>query len=135
VIVNFSPGGTGDIIARLIGGKLSIALGQSVFVENRPGAGGTVGARIVINAAPDGYTLTVAQTPEIAINPYFIKAVDHDPVPIALGGEVPLALAVPVDAPYSTMGDFVTFLRTTERPVTFASGGVGTSGHFRRRTS
>jgi len=134
VIVNFAPGGTGDIIARLIGGKLSIALGQSVFVENRPGAGGTVGARIVINAAPDGYTLTVAQTPEIAINPYFIKAVDYDPlrdlVPIALGGEVPLALAVPADAPYSTMGDFVTFLRTTERPVTFASGGVGTSGHF-----
>jgi tripartite-type tricarboxylate transporter receptor subunit TctC len=134
VIVNFAPGGTGDIIARLIGGKLSIALGQSVFVENRPGAGGTVGARIVINAAPDGYTLTVAQTPEIAINPYFIKDVDYDPlrdlVPIALGGEVPLALAVPAEAPYSTMGDFVTFLRTTDRPVTFASGGVGTSGHL-----
>jgi tripartite-type tricarboxylate transporter receptor subunit TctC len=134
VIVNFPPGGTGDIVARLIGGKLSIALGQSVFVENRPGAGGTVGARSVVNAPPDGYTLTVAQTPEIAINPYFMKGVDYDPLgdlaPIALGGEVPLVLAVPADGPYSTIGDFATFLRTTDQPVTFASGGVGTSGHL-----
>jgi tripartite-type tricarboxylate transporter receptor subunit TctC len=134
LIVNFVPGGTGDIIARLIGAKLSIALGQSVVVENRSGAGGTLGARSVVNATPDGYTLNVAQTPEIAINPYFMKDVGYDPLkdlqPIALGGEVPLALAVPAKAPYSTIGEFVTFLRTTDRPVTFASGGVGSSGHL-----
>src|SRR5271155_259418 len=134
LIVNFSPGGTGDIIARLIGARLSVALGQSVVVENRPGAGGTLGARDVVNAEPDGYTLTVAQTPEIAINPYFMKDAGYDPLkdlqPIALGGVVPLALCVPADAPYSTMAEFLTFLRATDRPVTFASGGVGTSGHF-----
>jgi tripartite-type tricarboxylate transporter receptor subunit TctC len=134
LIVNFAPGGTGDIIARIIGGKLSTELGQSVVVENRPGAGGTVGARDVVNATPDGYTLTVAQTPEIAINPYFMKDVGYDPLkdlqPIALGGVVPLALVVPAAAPYSTMAEFLTFLRTTDRQVTFASGGVGSSGHF-----
>jgi tripartite-type tricarboxylate transporter receptor subunit TctC len=134
LIVNFVPGGTGDIIARLIGSRLSTELGQSVVVENRPGAGGTLGARDVVNAAPDGYTLAVAQTPEIAINPYFMKDVGYDPLkdlqPIALGGVVPLALAVPANAPYSTIGEFVNFLRTTDRQVTFASGGVGTSGHL-----
>lgn len=134
LIVNFVPGGTGDIIARLIGSRLSTELGQSVVVENRSGAGGTLGARDVVGAAPDGYTLSVAQTPEIAINPYFMKDVGYDPQkdlqPIALGGVVPLALAVPASAPYSTIGEFVNFLRTTDKQVTFASGGVGTSGHL-----
>src|SRR5271157_5761373 len=134
LIVNFAAGGTGDIVGRLVGNKLSSALGQSVVVENRPGAGGTLGARDVVNADPDGYTLTVAQTPEIAINPYFMKDVGYDPLkdlqPIALGGVVPLALAVPAGAPYSTAAEFVSFLRSTDKPLTFASGGVGTSGHL-----
>ncbi len=134
LIVNFAPGGTGDIVARLIGAKLSGAVGQSVVVENRPGAGGTLGARDVVNAERDGYTLTVAQTPEIAINPFFMKDAGYDPrkdlQPIALAGVVPLALVVPADAPYSTMAEFVKFLRTTDRPVTFASAGIGTPGHL-----
>jgi tripartite-type tricarboxylate transporter receptor subunit TctC len=134
LIVNYVPGGTGDIIARLIGGQIAIELGQSVVVENRPGAGGTLGARDVVGAAPDGYTLTAAQTPEIAINPYFMKDIGYDPQkdlkPIALGGVVPLALVVPESAPYSTVDEFVKFLRTTDKQVTFASGGVGTSGHL-----
>jgi tripartite-type tricarboxylate transporter receptor subunit TctC len=104
LIVNFAPGGTGDIVARLVGAKLSAAVGQSVVVENRPGAGGTLGARDVVNAEPDGYTLTVAQTPEIAINPFFMKDAGYDPrkdmQPIALAGIVPLALVVPENAPF-----------------------------------
>jgi len=79
LIVNFAPGGTGDIVARLIGAKLSAAMNQSVVVENRPGAGGTLGARDVVNAEADGYTLTVGQTPEIAINPFFMKDAEYDP--------------------------------------------------------
>jgi tripartite-type tricarboxylate transporter receptor subunit TctC len=134
LIVNFAPGGTGDIVARLIGNRLAIDFGESVVVENRAGAGGTLGARDVANAPPDGYTLTVAQTPEIAINPYFMKDAGYDPLndlqPIALGGVVPLALVVPANAPYSTMAAFVKFLRTTDQPVTFASAGVGTPGHL-----
>jgi tripartite-type tricarboxylate transporter receptor subunit TctC len=134
LIVNFAPGGTGDIVARIVGSQLSTELGQSVIVENRPGAGGTVGARDVANATPDGYTMTVAQTPEIAINPYFMKGAGYNPLkdlqPLALASLVPLALVVPEAAPYSTMADFVTFLRTTQQPVTFASAGVGTPGHL-----
>jgi tripartite-type tricarboxylate transporter receptor subunit TctC len=134
LIVSFPPGGTGDILGRIIAGQLSNELGQSFAVENRSGAGGTIGARDVINAEPDGYTLTVAQTPEIAINPYFMKDVGYDPLrdlrPIALGGDVPLALVVPASAPYSTLAEFLTFLRTTDRQATFASGGVGSSGHL-----
>jgi len=134
LIVNFAPGGTGDIVARLVGAKLSTAVGQSVVVENRPGAGGMLGARDVVNAEPDGYTLTVAQTPEIAINPFFMKDAGYDPrkdlQPIALAGVVPLALVVPANAPYSTMAEFVKFLRTADHPVTFASAGIGTPGHL-----
>jgi tripartite-type tricarboxylate transporter receptor subunit TctC len=134
LIVNFAPGGTGDIVARLIGNRLSNVLGQSVVVENRPGAGGTLGARDVANAEPDGYTLTVAQTPEIAINPFFMKHAGYDPrkdlQAIALTGVVPLALVVPANAPYSTMAEFVQFLRTTDQAVTFASAGIGTPGHL-----
>lgn len=134
LIVNFAPGGTGDIVGRLIGNKLAIALRQSVVVENRPGAGGTLGARDVVNAAPDGYTLSVAQTPEIAINPYFLKDAGYDTLkdlqPIALAGVVPLALVVPASAPYATMAEMAAFLRSTDQSVTFASAGVGTPGHL-----
>jgi len=99
-----------------------------------PAPGGTLGARDVVNAEPDGYTLTVAQTPEIAINPFFMKDAGYDPrkdlQAIALAGVVPLALVVPGNAPYSTMAEFVKFLRTTDQAVTFASAGIGTPGHL-----
>jgi tripartite-type tricarboxylate transporter receptor subunit TctC len=134
LIVGFAPGGTGDIVGRLIGSKLPAELGQPVVVENRPGAGGTLAARDVANAAPDGATMSVAQTPEIAINPYFLKDAGYDPLkdlqPIALAGVVPLALAVPANAPYSTMAELVAFLRSTDKTLTFASAGVGTPGHI-----
>ncbi len=133
LIVNFPPGGTGDILGRIIGNQLAIELNQSVVVENRSGAGGTIGARDVVNAAPDGYTLTVGQTPEIAINPYFMKDVGYDTLkdlqPIALAGVVPLALVVPAKSPYSTVAEWVAALRSGQ-PLTFASAGIGTPGHL-----
>ena len=133
LIVNFAPGGTGDILGRIIANQLGIELAQSVVVENRSGAGGTIGARDVANAAPDGYTLTVGQTPEIAINPYFMKDVGYDPLqdlqPIALAGVVPLALVVPPKSPYATAADWATALRSNQA-LTFASAGIGTPGHL-----
>ena len=133
LIVNFPPGGAGDILGRIIANQLAIEFGQSIAVENRSGAGGTIGARDVVNAAPDGYTLTVGQTPEIAINPYFMKGVGYDPLtdlqPIALAGIVPLALVVPPKSPFSTAAQWVTALRSNQA-LTFASAGIGTPGHL-----
>jgi tripartite-type tricarboxylate transporter receptor subunit TctC len=133
LIVNFPPGGTGDIIGRIIANQLSIEINQSIVVENRSGAGGTIGARDVANATPDGYMLTLGQTPEIVVNPYFMKDVGYDPLkdlqPIALAGVVPLALVVPPKSPYSTAAQWVAALRA-KTPLTFASAGVGTPGHI-----
>jgi tripartite-type tricarboxylate transporter receptor subunit TctC len=133
LIVGFAPGGTGDIVGRIIGNRLSTELGQSVVVENRPGGGGTLAARDVSNAVPDGYTLAVAQTPEIAINPNFMANVGYDPLkdlqPIALTGVVPLGLVVPASSPFSTAADWAAALRAV-KPMTFASAGVGTPGHI-----
>jgi tripartite-type tricarboxylate transporter receptor subunit TctC len=133
LIVNFAPGGAGDILGRIIGNQLGIELHQSVVVENHAGAGGTIGARDVVNAAPDGYTLTVAQTPEIAINPYFMKDVGYDPLKdlqtVALAGVMPLVLAVPTKSPYVTAAQWAAALRAI-KGMTFASAGVGTPGHL-----
>ena len=88
IIVAYAAGGTGDIVARSISDKLGIALGQSVVVENRAGASGAIGAHSVTTAAPDGYTLLVGQTGEIAVNQHWLKGLNYDPdkdlVPIAL---------------------------------------------------
>lgn len=133
LIVNFAPGGAGDILGRIIGNQLGVELHQSVIVENRAGAGGTIGARDAVNAPPDGYTLTVGQTPEIAINPYFMKNVGYDPrkdlQPVALAGVMPLVLAVPAKSPYATAAQWAAALRAS-KPMNFASAGVGTPGHL-----
>src|SRR5262245_11580945 len=93
VIVPFAPGGTGDIVARVVADKLGPALGQSVVVENRAGAAGTLGTRAVVAAAPDGQTLLMGQTGEIAIAPHWNKSAGYetskDLQPIALATIVP----------------------------------------------
>jgi tripartite-type tricarboxylate transporter receptor subunit TctC len=132
LIVSYAPGGTGDIVARLISDRLAAALGQSVVVENRAGASGSIGAQSVVSAAPDGHTLLVGQPAEVAINPHWIKGLTYDPdkdlQPVALATIVPLALVIPGTAPYSTLPDLLKAAAT--RPITFASAGTGTPGHF-----
>ena len=76
LIVAYAPGGTGDVVARVIADKLGAALGQTVVVENRAGASGAIGAQSVVGAAPDGHTLLVGQTAEIVVNQYWIKGLD-----------------------------------------------------------
>jgi tripartite-type tricarboxylate transporter receptor subunit TctC len=133
LIVAYAAGGTGDIVARSVSDRLAIALGQSVVVENRAGASGSIGAHSVTTAAPDGYTLLVGQTGEIAVNQHWLKGLNYDPdkglVPIALAAVVPLALVVPSKAPYSTLPEFLAALKAKPK-MTFASAGIGTPGHF-----
>ena len=134
LIVAYSAGGTGDVVARILAVKLSEALGQSVVVENRPGASGAIGAQAVARAAPDGHTLLVGQTGELVVNPHWIKGLGYDPdkdlVPIALASVVPLALVVPGNAPYSTVPELMAAARSGTKPLSFASAGTGTPGHF-----
>src|SRR6185437_2188503 len=97
LIVAYSAGGTGDVMARLISDKLGHALGQTVIVENRAGATGAIGARAVATAPPDGHTLLLGQTGEISVSQHWMKDIGYDPdkdlLPVALVGVVPLALS------------------------------------------
>src|SRR5271166_5590975 len=99
LIVAYAAGGTGDVVARILSDRLAAALGHNVVVENRAGASGAIASRSVAAAPPDGHTLLVGQTGEIAINQHFMKDPGYNPdtdlQPVALAGVVPLALVVP----------------------------------------
>ncbi len=133
IVVAYAPGGTGDIVARLIAVPLGAALGQNIVIENRAGATGAIGTQAVVSAPADGHTLLMGQTGEIAINQHWIKGLTYnaekDLVPVALASVVPLALVVPAKAPYSTMDELAKAL-AEKKPLTFASAGTGTPGHF-----
>ena len=132
LVVSYAPGGTGDIVARLISDKLAAALGQTVVVENRAGASGSIGAQSVVSATPDGHTLLVGQPAEVAINQHWIRGLGYDPIndlqPVALATVVPLALVIPAAAPYATVADMLKASKA--RGLSFASAGTGTPGHF-----
>ena len=132
VVVPYAAGGTGDIVARVVADKLAGVLGQSVVIENRPGASGALGSKAVAAAAPDGYTLLLGQTGEMAINQHWSKNLGYDPEkdlqPIGLATLVPLALVAPGKARYSTVAEMLK--TSTERGLSFASAGTATPGHF-----
>ena len=119
-------------MARLISDKLAAALGQTVVVENRAGASGSIGAQSVVSATPDGHTLLVGQPAEVAINQHWIRGLGYDPIndlqPVALATVVPLALVIPAAAPYATVADVLKASKA--RGLSFASAGTGTPGHF-----
>jgi tripartite-type tricarboxylate transporter receptor subunit TctC len=132
LVVPYAPGGTGDIVARMLADKLAATLGQNVVVDNRPGATGSIGTQSVVTAPPDGHTLLVGQTGEAAINQHWIKGLTYDPErdlqPVALATIVPLALVIPGSAAYSTLNEMLK--GGGGRGLTFASAGTGTPGHF-----
>jgi tripartite-type tricarboxylate transporter receptor subunit TctC len=133
-IVPFAPGGTTDILARTISEKLSQALGQPVIIENKPGAGGGVGADFTAKAPPDGYTIMGGTISTHAINASLYKSLPYDPVkdfaPITLIARVPNMLVVNPDVPAKNVAELIALMKANPAKYTFASSGNGTSQHL-----
>jgi tripartite-type tricarboxylate transporter receptor subunit TctC len=133
-VVPFAPGGTTDILARTVGDKLAVALGQPVIIENKPGAGGGVGAEFVAKSAPDGYTIMGGTISTHAINASLYKNLPYDPVkdfvPIVLIARVPNMLVVNIDVPAKSVPELIALLKASPGKYTFASSGNGTSQHL-----
>jgi tripartite-type tricarboxylate transporter receptor subunit TctC len=134
LIVPYAPGGPVDLSARLLAPKLQEALGQPVVVENRPGAGGNIGAELVARSAPDGYTLVMGAIATHAINPALYPKLGYDPVRdfrhVALLVQVPNVLVVNNDVPARSVSQLVELLKKNPGKLDFASGSTGSTGHL-----
>ena len=134
LVIGFAPGGSTDIVGRIVAQKLSERLGQPVVVENRAGAGGTIGADATAKAAPDGYTLTLGTTSTHAIAPGAYSKLPYDPVkdfqPISLVAITPYLLVVSMDTPSKNLGEFVTLAKSQPGKLNYGSAGNGTATHL-----
>ena len=137
-VVPYPPGGPLDAIARMLAEKMRDGLGQQVIVDNKPGAGGNLGADIVAKAAPDGYTIVMGAVATHAINPTLFSKMPYDPVrdfaPVSLVASVPNVLVISPDVAarngINTLGDLVKYAKTHPGQLNFASGGNGSAGHL-----
>ena len=133
-IVPFPAGGTTDILGRLIGQKLGPVLGTTIVVDNRGGAGGSVGSEIASRAPPDGYTLLGGTISSHAINVSLYPKLGYDPIksfsPVALIGTNPVVLIVGQNSPYKTLQDVLAAAKAKPKTISSASAGSGTSQHL-----
>ncbi|MBK1616513.1 LacI family transcriptional regulator [Rubrivivax gelatinosus] len=134
LVVPFPPGGPTDIVARPLARQLGDALGQSVVVDNRGGAGGSLAADYVAKAPADGYTLLVATVGTHAINPSLYRRLPYDPVqdftPVGLLANAPVAIVVPAASPVHTLAELVAQAKATPEKFAYGSAGNGTPGHL-----
>jgi len=134
IVVPFPPGGSTDLLARQIAEKITGPLGQPVVVENRGGAGGTVGAFHVVQSPADGYTLLMGVTGSNAISAALRSDLPYDPVkdfsPVSIVVSSPLALVVNADSEFKSVQDVIAFAKTKPETFTHGSPGVGTSMHM-----
>jgi tripartite-type tricarboxylate transporter receptor subunit TctC len=134
ILVGYVPGGPNDIIARAIGDKLAQTWEKSVVVENVPGASGNIAGDRVAKAAPDGYTLLLANAAQIVVNPSLFDKMSYDPLkdlaPISQVASTPNILTVPNDLPVRNVQELVALVRATPGKYSFGSAGVGTSQHL-----
>ena len=134
IIVPFTAGGNTDAFARMVGDELDKALGQRFLVENKPGAGGNLGAAAVANAQPDGYTLGMGTVSTHAINPSLYKKLPFDPdkgfAPVSLIATLPNVLVVNPSIPANSVPELVELLKKEPEVHTYASSGPGTSPHL-----
>jgi tripartite-type tricarboxylate transporter receptor subunit TctC len=129
ILVGYPAGGGVDLVARLLGEPMKQAFGQAVIVENRPGASAMVAANAVAKAAPDGLTLLMAASGEVAINQFLHKEMSYDPLrelaPIALVGIVPCVIVVATRTPVNNAAELITYARQNRGKLSFSSSGVG----------
>jgi tripartite-type tricarboxylate transporter receptor subunit TctC len=134
VIVPFPPGGSTDMIARVLAAKLQEKIGGTFIVENKAGATGTIGATFVKNAKPDGYTLLVSSLAPFAVNPFLQKNLPYDPAkdldPISVLVQAPNVLVANPKVPVNTLADVIDYLRKHPDQASFASSGSGSSDHL-----
>ncbi|MEZ2295194.1 Bug family tripartite tricarboxylate transporter substrate binding protein [Variovorax sp. RCC_210] len=133
VILPFATGGQSDVVARLITARLSAGLGQPMVVENVPGAGGMIAAANVARAAPDGYTLFLANASTLTIAPYLQKGVNVKPsdfTPVTTVSQFPLVLVVNAASPYKSLADVIAAAKARPDKLSFASPGYGTTPHL-----
>ena len=138
MVVPYPPGGPLDTMARLLAEKVRGSLGQPVIVENKPGAGGNLGADLVAKATPDGYTLVMGAVATHAINPWLYANIPYDPIkdfaPVTLVASVPNVLVVNLDFAIknkiTTLGDLIRFARENPGKLNYGSGGSGSAGHL-----
>ena len=132
IIVGLAPGGTTDVFTRTLAQRLAEAWGQNVIVENRPGASGMIGAEAVAKSAPDGYTLLVSPQTSLAVAPALYGKAPYDTVrdfaPVSLLGSTPLVMIVHPSFPARSFKEFIELAK--KQPLTFGSGGVGSSPHM-----
>jgi tripartite-type tricarboxylate transporter receptor subunit TctC len=133
LIVPFPPSGSNDIVARMIGAQLSERLGQQIFVDNRPGAGATIGAGVVAAAPPDGYTLLLISA-SFVYNPALYKRLPYDQAtafePVAMLGGGPLALLVTPSLPVASVADLLALARAKPGQLNYATAGIGSLVHL-----
>jgi tripartite-type tricarboxylate transporter receptor subunit TctC len=134
ILVGFAPGGPADVMARLISQKMAVALGQPVVVDNRPGAGGTIAARAVSEAEPDGYTLLLGNTSTLVISPLTYKNIGYDPIKgftaiARLGTTSNLLIAYPKFAPNS-LPELIAYAKANPGKLNYSSAGIGTPPHL-----
>jgi tripartite-type tricarboxylate transporter receptor subunit TctC len=133
-VVPFGPGGTTDVLARLLTVKAGPALGTTFVIENKPGAGGGMGTDYTAKAAPDGYTIQGGTVSSHAINASLYSKLPYDPIkhfqPITLIGSMPNILVVRADSPHKTVQDVIAAVKAKPGAVSYASSGNGTSQHL-----
>jgi tripartite-type tricarboxylate transporter receptor subunit TctC len=134
LVVPFTPGGSTDILARALAPRLALALGANVIVDNKPGAGGSLGATEVAKAEPDGHTLLMGHIGTLAVNPAIYARLSYDPLksfaPVAWVARVPNVLVVPAASPAKSFKDFVALARAQPGKFTYSSGGNGSAAHI-----
>ena len=132
--VGFAPGGGADTTARLVAQKLSENIGQSVVVENKPGAGGNIAAQLIAAAPPDGYTIHLTSVGPMAVAPHVMKDLPYDPqrdiAPITMGVVFPNVIVVYSGVPAKTLAEFVALAKQKPGKLTYGSSGVGSAGHL-----